>query len=93
MSGRVKVGCCSKVVDSVCSITNAVAGEWLCFPHEDAHGPKEFLEDVAAATKRAGTMVRWDQVKAPWEVTLCTRYHEHLQTPGCIEMIDLSGED
>lgn len=78
---------------SVEKLTNAVVGEWLCFPHEDAHGPLEFLEDVEVATKRAGTMVWWDHVKAPWEATLCTRYHQHVHSPGCIEMIDLSGED
>ncbi|CZT24558.1 uncharacterized protein RCC_10283 [Ramularia collo-cygni] len=68
-------------------------GEWLCFPHEDAHGPEEFLADVAAATKRAGAMVYWDHMKSPWETFLCTRYHQHAHTQGCVKVIDLSGED
>jgi hypothetical protein len=65
----------------------------LNFPHEDAAGPREFIADVAAATKRAGAAVRWDTAQMPWNLFLCNRYHEHLHTPGCVEMIDLSGED
>lgn len=75
------------------TFTDFVAGQWLRFPHEDAHGPREFLTDVATATLRARGMIKWDNVPMPWELNLCMRYHEHLHTPGCVETIDLSGED
>lgn len=72
---------------------DSITGVWLRKPHEDAEGPPEFLADVAAATKRAGSAVKWDHVQVPWVMTPCGRYHEHVHTPGCVEVIDLSGED
>lgn len=76
--------------DEAC--TESVVGDWLRYPHEDAHGPPDFLADVAAATKKAGTRVLCDYVRRPWEFALCMKYHEHFHTPGCIEVIDLSDE-
>ena len=56
-------------------------GNWVRPPHDDAEGPKEFLQDVINGLVAVGGGLYEDEVPMPWEAKC--RYHTHVVTRKC----------
>lgn len=52
-------------------------------PHDDAEGPREFVQDVLAQLAAAGPAPYADDVLLPWEEDGCGYYHAHETTVKC----------
>lgn len=57
-------------------------GSCIKKPHEDADGPKEFLQDVINGLALAGPEIHDEEIEMPWERNVC-RYHTHSVWAQC----------